>query len=105
MKWFWDAYLPNEEGRKKYTASPLQASVEQLKGLPPTLIITNEYDVLRDESEAYAHKLMQAGVDVTAIRLLGTIHDCLLLNPITNSPIIRDTIDLVSYKLRKIFNS
>ena len=105
MKWFWNAYLPNEEERKDYTVSPLQASIEQLQGLPPALIITNEYDVLRDEGEAYAHKLMEAGVNVVAIRLLGTIHDCLLLNPITDAPIIRDTIKFVSCMLRKIFNT
>lgn len=103
MKWFWNAYLPNEEERKKYTVSPLQASLEQLKGLPPALIITNEYDVLRDEGEAYAHKLMKAGVNVTAIRLLGTIHDCLLLNPITHAQIIRDIIEFISYKINEIF--
>lgn len=105
MKWFWNAYLPNEEERKKYTVSPLQASIEQLKGLPPALIITNEYDVLRDEGEAYAHKLMEAGVNTVAIRLLGSIHDCLLLNPISHSPIVRETIELVTCKLRNIFNS
>lgn len=105
MKWFWKAYLPNENERKKYTVSPLQASLEQLKDLPPALIITNEYDVLRDEGEAYAHKLMEAGVNTTAIRLLGTIHDCLLLNAITEAPIIRDTIDLAAEKLRKVFYS
>lgn len=105
MKWFWNAYLPDEEERKKYTVSPLQASLEQLQGLPPVLIITNEYDVLRDEGEAYAHKLMKAGVNVTAIRLLGTIHDCLLLNPITHAQIIRNTIEFVSCKLSNIFNA
>lgn len=105
MKCFWNAYLPNEVERKKYTVSPLQASLDQLKELPTALIITNEYDVLRDEGEAYAHKLMQAGVNVTAIRLLGTIHDCLLLNPISNAPIIKNTIKFVSCKLREIFNT
>lgn len=104
MKWFWNAYLPTEELRKKYTVSPLQASLEQLKGLPDALIITNEYDVLRDEGEAYAHKLMEAGVNVTAIRLLGTIHDCLLLNPIAQAPIIKNIIEFTSCKIHKIFN-
>lgn len=104
MKWFWNAYLPNKEERKKYTVSPLQASLEQLKGLPPALIITNEDDVLRDEGEAYAHKLMEAGVNVTAIRLLGTIHDCLLLNPIASAQIIRDIIRFISCKINEIFN-
>ena len=46
MKWFWDNYLPDLETRKQPLASPLQASIEQLKGLPPALIITGEFDVL-----------------------------------------------------------
>jgi hypothetical protein len=64
MVWFWDAYAPDKEDRKKTTASPLSATTEQLEGLPPALIITDENDVLRDEGEAYARKLIQAGVDV-----------------------------------------
>lgn len=105
MKWFWNAYLPDEKERKKPTASPLQASLDQLKDLPPALIITNENDVLRDEGEAYAHKLMEAGVNTSAIRLLGTIHDCLLVNAVADSSIIKDTIDLVTNKLRNVFKT
>ena len=71
MKWFWDQFLSNDTNRKEPTVSPLQATVEQAKGLPPALIIFGEYDVLRDEVEAYAHKLMQAGVPTTATRYLG----------------------------------
>lgn len=104
MKWFWNAYLPNENERKKHTVSPLQASIEQLKGLPPALIITNECDVLRDEGESYAHKLIEAGVKTTAIRLLGSIHDCVMLNAIAETPAARCAIELSNIKLRQIFN-
>ncbi len=52
-----------------------QASPENFKGMPPTLIIVGENDVLRDEVESYAHLLMNNGIDVTAVRYLGTIHD------------------------------
>jgi len=86
MKWFWDNYTTDGTNRKEPTVSPLQASTERLKGLPPTLIINGELDVLRDEGEAYAHKLMEAGVVVTAVRYHGTIHDFLMLNPITKTP-------------------
>lgn len=103
MKWFWDAYLPDENKRNQYTASPLLASREQLKGLPPALIITNEYDVLRDEGEAYAHKLMDARVKTTAVRLLGSIHDCLLLNPLADIPAVRGAIELANAKLLSVF--
>jgi acetyl esterase/lipase len=66
--------------------SPLRATLEELRGLPPALLITGEYDVLRDEGEAYAHKLTEAGVQVTAVRYLGTVHDFMLLNAITADP-------------------
>jgi acetyl esterase len=75
MKWFWNNYAPDNTTRKEPTASLLQASIDQLRGLPPGLVITEEFDVLRDEGEAYAHKLMQAGVSITSTMYLGTIHD------------------------------
>lgn len=104
MKWFWNAYLPDESLRKQYTVSPLQASIEQLKDLPPALVITNECDVLRDEGETYAHKLIQAGVKTTSIRLLGTIHDCAMLNALTDTPAVRIAINLANIKLYQAFN-
>ncbi|MFF8974856.1 alpha/beta hydrolase [Streptomyces sp. NPDC014995] len=80
MQWFWDQYTTDEKQRAEITASPLRASVEQLRGLPPALVITGEADVLRDEGEAYANKLRQAGVPVTAVRYQGIIHDFVMLN-------------------------
>jgi acetyl esterase len=102
MKWFWDAYAPDTKARDEPTASPLRASTEQLAGLPPALVTTNEADVLRDEGEAYAHKLMAAGVRVTAIRYLGTIHDMLLLNPIANTPAPRAALAEANAALRQV---
>lgn len=101
MQWFWDAYLPEAAKRTEPTASPLRASLEQLRGLPSALLITNEADVLRDEGEAYAHHLMQAGVRVTAARYLGTIHDMVLLNPITDTPAPRAAIAQANALLRQ----
>ncbi|GAA1809848.1 alpha/beta hydrolase [Planosporangium flavigriseum] len=86
MRWFWDAYLPDEATRGEPTASPLRASAAELSGLPPALVVNGEHDVLRDEGEAYARKLSQAGVPVTQVRYGGTIHDFVLLNPITQTP-------------------
>lgn len=100
MKWFWNAYLPDEAKRKEPTASPLQASLEQLNGLPPALIITDENDVLRDEGEAYGRKLMQAGVKVTSIRFNGTIHDFVLLNAIAETPAVRGAISVANDTLQ-----
>jgi acetyl esterase len=103
MKWFWDQYLPNLAKRKEPTASPLQATVDQLRGLPPALVINGEFDVLRDEGEAYAHKLIEAGVEVTAVRFHGTIHDFVLLNAIAESPATRGALALAGNRLRHFF--
>jgi acetyl esterase len=105
MKWFWNNYAPNNATRKEPTVSPLQASIDQLRGLPPVLIITEEFDVLRDEGEAYAHKLMQAGVPVTATRYLGTIHDFMMLNAISDTPAVRGAIDQASETLKKALSA
>ncbi|MFD5718117.1 alpha/beta hydrolase [Streptomyces sp. NPDC127036] len=80
MQWFWDQYTTDENQRAEITASPLRATTEQLTGLPPALVITGEADVLRDEGEAYANKLREAGVPVTAVRYQGIIHDFVMLD-------------------------
>jgi acetyl esterase/lipase len=80
MQWFWDQYTTDPDQRAEITASPLRATVEQLKGLPRALVITGEADVLRDEGEAYANKLRQADVPVTATRYQGIIHDFVMLD-------------------------
>jgi acetyl esterase len=85
MQWFWDAYLPDGAKRSEATASPLQATVEQLRNLPPALVITDEADVLRDEGETYGRKLRQAGVDVTATRYEGVFHDFMMLNALAET--------------------
>jgi len=102
MKWYWDSYAP-ESARNQPTATPLRASLDQLRGLPPALILTNENDVLRDEGEAYAHKLMAAGVEVAATRYVGAIHGLVLLNPITQTPPARAAIAQVTDILRNVF--
>jgi acetyl esterase len=101
MKWFWSNYLTNQTNVKDPTVSPLQASIEQLKGLPPALIINGENDVLRDEGEAYALKLSEAGVPVAAVRYHGTIHDFVMLNVITDDPSPRAAIEQASIMLKK----
>ena len=104
MKWLWNNYTSNQTNRTEPTVSPLQASIEQLKGLPPALIINGEHDVLRDEGEAYALKLLEADVPVTAVRYHGTIHDFVLLNAITNDPAPRGAIEQASHMLKMVMN-
>ncbi|MEU1464166.1 alpha/beta hydrolase [Streptomyces sp. NPDC005727] len=80
MLWFWDQYTTDESQRKERYASPLRASLDDLRDLPPAVVITDEADVLRDEGEAYAARLREAGVPVTAVRVLGMVHDFLMLD-------------------------
>jgi len=101
MIWFWDNYLPDVKKRKEIFASPLQASLDQLEGLPPALIQTAENDVLRDEGEAYARKLDEAGVPVTLARYNGLIHDYGLLNPIADVPAIKVAIFQAAATIKK----
>lgn len=93
MMWFWDQYTMSACDRNEITASPLRADVEQLKGLPEAMILNGEADVLRDEGEAYARKLREAGVDVTAVRFQGMIHDFVMLNALDQTKACRAAMD------------
>ncbi len=100
MEWFWDAYTPDPAQRSEITASPNQASLEQVTGLPPALVFVDEADVLRDEGEAYAAKLRRAGVPVTTVRYDGTVHDFMLLNSLSQTRAARAAIDQAAAFLR-----
>jgi len=102
MEWFWDQYLPDTSERADLHVSPINASLEQLTGLPQTLLLVDENDVLRDEGEAYGRKLAAAGVRVTSLRFNGTIHDFMLLNPIANTPAVRGAVEQASDYLRHV---
>lgn len=101
MKWFWDQYTTDPQERAQITASPLRASLEQLSGLPEALIITGEADVLRDEGEAYAAKLREAGVTVTAVRFQGIIHDFVMLNALADTNANKGALLLATAWLRQ----
>jgi len=105
MMWCWDQYTRHPGERSEITASPLRASIQQLQGLPPALIITAEADVLRDEGEAYANKLRQAGVRVTAVRFQGTIHDFVALNALAHTAAARGAVALATAWLREGFST
>jgi acetyl esterase/lipase len=92
MTWFWDAYIADPEERNVITASPNQATIEQLQGLPPTLLLVDEADILRDEGEAYAAKLRLAGVPITTLRYDGIHHDFMMLNPLSQTNATRAAI-------------
>lgn len=101
MQWFWDQYTTNPAERAEITASPLRATEEQLAGLPQALVITAEADVLRDEGEAYADKLREAGVPVTAVRYAGAIHDFVMLNALRGTHAAEAAINQASDFLRR----
>lgn len=101
MMWMWDNYTTDANQRKEIYASPLLASTEQLKGLPPALVQTAENDILRDEGEAYARKLDEAGVKVTATRYNGMIHDWGLLNAISQVPATKSALLQAAVELKK----
>ena len=100
MQWSWDQYTTDPAQRAEPTASPLRASLEQLAGLPPALVITAEADVVRDEGEAYADKLRDAGVAVTADRFQAIIHDFVMLNALADTNAARGAITLATDTLR-----
>jgi acetyl esterase len=105
MEFGWNIYAPDAQTRKEPYAAPLQASIDQLRGLPPALVITAENDPLRDEGEAYARKLMEAGVDVAATRYNGMIHDFVLLNGINDVAGVQAALRQTCDEITKHLNS
>jgi len=104
-RWFWRQYVPDEKLDAEPTACPLNASLDQLKGLPPALIITAECDILRDEGELYARKLLQAGVPAMCTRYLGAIHGFMGINALSDTPIARAATAQMNDMLRQVFEA
>ena len=105
MKWFWDQYTMSECDRNQITASPLRADTQQLRGLPEAMILNGEADVLREEGEAYARKLRDAGVAVTAMRFQGMIHDFVMLNALDQTESCRAAMDASVSWINRINNA
>ncbi|MFO0861902.1 MAG: alpha/beta hydrolase [Phycisphaerales bacterium] len=104
MQWFLDHYLNNAAEKTNPLVSPLAFTHEQLKSLPPTLIITAECDPLRDEAEAYARKLVAAGVRCVCTRYLGAIHDFMYVNALAETANTRAAVAQASQALRLALN-
>jgi len=105
MDWFWSTYLPAQDVRRESTVSPLRATVEELTGLPPALVIVDENDVLRDQGEAYAAKLRDADVPTACVRFNGTMHDFMMLNALRDTGSTRAAMDLAASAFRRAFGS
>jgi len=101
MKWMFDLYTTDPNERQEIYLSPLRATTEQLRGLPPALIQVAESDILRDEGEAYGRKLDEAGVPVTTVRYNGMIHDFGLLNGLAEEPAVRSLFEHAAAELKK----
>ncbi|MCT9078305.1 alpha/beta hydrolase [Streptomyces fulvoviolaceus] len=100
MAWFWDCYTTDLAQRAEITVSPLRASLKELQGLPPALVIVDENDVLRDEGEAYARRLTQADVPTTSIRINGALHDFMMLNPLRSTQAATAAMEQAIHTLR-----
>ena len=103
MEWYWDQYLPDMARRTELTASPVLATIDQLRNLPDALIIVAENDPLRDEGECYARNLADAGVRVKSVRYNGTVHDFVFLNALADTPATRGAIGQAIGALRSAF--
>jgi acetyl esterase len=101
MKWMWSTYTTDSAQRQEIHASPLNATPEQLAGLPPALIQVAENDILRDEGEAYGRQLSAAGVPATTIRYNGMIHDFGLLNALAEVPAVKSLFVHAAAELKK----
>ena len=105
LHWFWNSYLTDDESRSDIFVSPLRATLSDLEGLPPALVIVDENDVLRDQGESYANKLRDAGIPTTSVRFNGTIHDFMRLNALRDSESTRAAISLAVGALRRAFGT
>tara|TARA_B100001123_G_scaffold6009_1_gene7674 strand:- start:458 stop:1375 length:918 start_codon:yes stop_codon:yes gene_type:complete len=98
MQYYWDQYIDAEHATNPY-AVPMQAN--DLAGQPPALVITAEFDPLRDEGEAYAKRLREAGVETTATRYDGMIHGFFNMGAAVDKG--RQAVDEASAALRNAF--
>ncbi len=105
MEWFWNNYTTDAAARNTVYVSPLKASIEELRGLPPTLVVTAENDVLRDEGEDLARRLDAAGVETASVRFNGTVHDFMMLDALADTAPSKAALMLVSASLKRIFDS
>jgi len=105
MDWFWNSYLPEQDLRVESTVSPLRATLDELKDLPPALVIVDENDILRDQGEAYASKLRDADVPTACVRFNGTMHDFMMLAALRDTETTRAAIDLAASTFRRAFGT
>lgn len=101
MSWMWDQYTTDPKARENKYVSPLRATLDELQGLPPALIMVAENDILRDQGEALGRRLDEAGVDVTTLRFNGVIHDWGMLNGYAKLPETKTAIMLSAAALKK----
>jgi acetyl esterase len=103
MEWFWSTYLPEQDLRVESTVSPLRATLDELTGMPPGLVIVDENDILRDQGEAYASKLRDADVPTACVRFNGTMHDFMNLNALRDTETTRAAMNLAASTFRRAF--
>ena len=87
------------------TVSPLRATPDELRGLPPALVIVDENDVIRDQGEAYATKLREADVPTASVRFNGTMHDFMMLAVLRDSETTHAAMSLAASTFRRAFGT
>jgi acetyl esterase len=105
MEWFWSTYLPDDELRGETTVSPLRATLDELRGLPPALVIVEENDVIRDQGEAYGRKLREADVPTACVRFNGTMHDFMMLAVLRDSETTHAAMSVAAATFRRAFGT
>jgi acetyl esterase len=105
MEWFWSTYLPDDDLRVQATVSPLRATLDELTGLPPALVIVEENDVIRDQGEAYGRKLQEADVPTACVRFNGTMHDFMMLAVLRDTETTHAAMSLAASTFRRAFGT
>lgn len=99
VRWFEELYVRGRDDLADPYCSPIRA--ESLEGLPPAIVVTAEHDPLRDQGDAYAHRLAEAGVPTTHLPFEGMFHGFLNFAPFLEPG--RDAVARVSEFLRAAF--
>jgi acetyl esterase len=104
MEWFWSNYLSDASERETASISPLNASEDVLSAFPPTLIVSCEYDILRDEAEQLATRLVNAGIEVIAVRWLGVLHGFVVNEALSGSATAQACVNFIGHHLAAAYD-
>lgn len=105
MEWFWSNYVADVSMRETAPVSPLHANEDVFAAFPPTMIVSCEYDILRDEAEQLATLLVSAGVEVIAVRWLGVLHGFVVNEALSGSATAQACVNFIAHHLAAAYGS